>query len=245
MRDLEKYKLDYLQINAYEQSLIEIRNLHYSCILNQRKFKSVLEVGCGWTPLVASIEYECEYTIVEPVKDFLEVSINDRPENVQLTALNSNLEEAREKLKNKKFDFIVISSLLHELENPKGALESIKEICKNSTVVCINTPNSKSLHRLLGVKLGLLESVEGLSETGERFQRSHEFDISSLTKLVEDCSFITKSVVTKPIKPLSNDQMTNLLELELINESTLSGLEELTSCLPGHGAEIYIECGLK
>jgi hypothetical protein len=45
------------------------------------------------------------------------------------------------------FNFIVLSSLLHEVEKPVFLLENVKNLCSSNTVVHINVPNNRKLSK--------------------------------------------------------------------------------------------------
>ena len=122
-----------------------------------------------------------EFTIVEPVKDFID-QVRARLED-KIRYVNKNLEDAVDELKKEDVDFIVISSLIHELSNPDVILKAACELAGPNTVIHINTPNAKSIHRLLGIKMGLLKHAKESSQLARTFQRNQEYELSDWCEL--------------------------------------------------------------
>lgn len=119
----------------------------------------VLEIGCGMFPLISYLnrnEYK-KYTIVEPSTTFVKnvknyISNNSLDEKVDIIC---DFFENAKKLS--EYNFIICSSLLHEVSNPAKLLEDIFGVCNDETVVHINVPNAMSVHRLIAYYWGVLK----------------------------------------------------------------------------------------
>ena len=229
MRNIDKYSKDYLKLD-FERIQEKYRKRKILEILNRYKPKKILEVGCG----IDSIEnyYNCDLTIIEPVKDFTKnlkaKVINDCFENVNL---------------NENFDFILVSGLLHEVSNVDKFLLHLKKIAKNS-IIHINVPNAKSFHKLLGVSSGFLNSIYEKTPTHKILQQNSVFDMDTLVKLLEKYKF---EVIDKGgyfIKPFSHSQMAKILEYEIIDEKILDGLYNLKE-LEEFSSEIFVNVKVK
>jgi len=225
MRDIDKYKDDFLNLE-FERIQEGYRKRKVIEILNRYKPKKVLEIGCG----VDSIGnyYNCELVVIEPCVDFAKSVknakvINDFFENVDI---------------NEEFDFIVVSGLLHEVTDVNKFLEKLKKVAKKA-VIHINVPNAKSFHKLLGVKIGKLNSVYDKTQTHIKLQQNMVFDMGKLVGLINQYGF---EVIEKGgyfVKPFSHMQMQKMLECGIIDKKILDGLYELKE-LEEFGSEIYI-----
>lgn len=146
---------------------------------------------------------------------------------------------------NDKYDFIVCSSLLHEVEEPRKLLQAIRAKCNENTVIHINVPNAKSMHRLLGMVMHILKDCHDASEANIEFQQNTVFDIFMLKNIVEEEGFRILEEGSYFIKPFSHAQMYELLNNGIINDEVLDGLNALSEFMPEYGSEIYVNCMLK
>ena len=64
---------------------------------------------------------------------------------------------------------VICSSLLHEVKQPEKLLNAIKKVCNSKTVIHINVPNMFSIHRLLGVEMGMISDVFEASDCNRQF----------------------------------------------------------------------------
>ncbi len=242
-RDLNYYKNQYLNHYGFEKEMVEYRRRNILESMANYSPRKILEVGCGIDSLAGYYENFTEFTIAEPVKDFL--SIIQKRLGKKVCYINKRFEDAVGELKEKKFDFIAISSLIHELNNPEVIFRAVREIADNNTIIHINTPNAKSIHRLLGVKMGILKHTKESSKLARKFQRNREYDLSDLTQLAEKNGFKIRDKGSYFLKPLSHDQMQNLLEKGKITKEFLNGIYEISHLLPENGSEIFVNLQLE
>lgn len=122
----------------------------------------------GMWPLFPYIEQYENYYICEPSETFAANAgkIAADMELSDVTIYNGCLEEVykiwEEKL---RFDFIICSSLLHEVADADLLLDVINKISDENTVIHINVPNDVSMHRLLAKEMGIINNVYDKSET--------------------------------------------------------------------------------
>ena len=143
-------------------------------------------------------------------------------------------------MRNKKYDFIVASSILHELDDPNQFLDTIKKLSNPSTVSCIIVPNSHSFHRLLAVSMGLIENEFEMSNTQVRMQQNSTFNLDNLCQLIKEKGFNPFFTETFFIKPFTHKQMAQIFNENIINYKILDGLYNLSKLLPDIGSEILV-----
>lgn len=69
-----------------------------------------------------------------------------------------------ERLGNIKFDTILALHILEHLDNPIDFLKTLKLLLADNGKIIIVVPNAESLHRHLGVKMGIIETIYDLGE---------------------------------------------------------------------------------
>ncbi len=243
-RDINKYTKDYLN-HDFEDTMICYRRKKILEILNKYNPKKILEVGCGTQSMFDFYNNYETFVVVEPSEQFCEMIKKSKNYNSKVTIINDFLENKAESLKNEKFDFIILSSLLHEVTEPIKMLKCIKQLCNNNTLVHINVPNAHSMHLLWAYKSGLIEKIGNLTEVAKHFQQHTTFTLESLVKMVDSVNF---SIIEKGsyfIKPFNHSKMQECVTLGIINKQLLDGLYKLTDYIPDMGAEIFINCRLK
>jgi len=244
----KKYLGEHTRIFSFEAVLSEIRTKQVLKSLNQHKHKHILEVGCGLNPMFLYFnEYE-SCTIVEPVYEFYQRAIKLAERRGNISIIHGYLEEVyKELLKSldHSLDFIILSSVLHEVPNPRKLLQAVHKLCNRNTVVHINVPNVYSVHRLLAYEIGYIESIFEKSETEARFQRHTRFDKRLLFQMVEKSSFKVLSHGTYFIKPFSNEQMERIVDQEIAGKDIVKGLERMTKYMPDLGCEMFVDVRIK
>lgn len=139
-----------------------------------------------------------------------------------------------------RFDFVICSSLLHELEEPIKMLEEIEKVCSDNTILHINVPNAISFHRLLAKEMGLINDVHGMSARNNLLQQNTVYDIDMLRRSVERVGFKEIESGSYFVKPFTHTQMHEMMRKDIINEQVLNGLYGMEKYMPGLGSEIYI-----
>ena len=243
MRDLKDYQEKY-KAEPGEAIQVKFRRKHILSIMNRYQHKNVLEVGCGLEPLFLHMSDYDTMTIVEPGEQFINNAMQRAAESrVEICCIQGLFEESVEKIINlgHDFDYIVVSSLLHELENPDLLMESLKKISGNDTIIHINVSNSNSLHRLIAKGMGLIKDEHELSEQQQKMQRHWVYDINSLCDYVSKMGFDVVEKGSFFPKFLTGAQMDRMLAEGIVDDRFFDGLDSLTECLPEYGSEIYVQ----
>lgn len=248
MTGIDHYTREYLR--QYEEDSFELRALavRRMRVLNSvRKYPHarMLEVGCGAEPLFPLLEDWERYTVVEPSAEFVRRARKTAAQRPTVQILEGYFEDVAAGLHRESFDFVVASSLLHEVADPSAFLKALRRLCTSSTTVHINVPNVYSFHRLLALEMGLIGSVFERSATEARFQRHTRFDRESFVKIVEEHGFRVLHFETYLVKPLTHDQMSALLKHGIIDGATIAGLDAMAKHLPHLGSEMFIEAAVR
>ena len=233
----DKYSLDY----SFEFTLNIYRQRHLLKILNDLKPKRILEIGGGYNPFCEEyLQFE-EYTIIEPGTAPFN-SLADRfSKNPAIAIHNQFFEDCVETLKNRSYDFIILNGVLHEVKDASLFLNLIEQFMSENTTMYVNVPNANSMHRLIGVASGFIQSVTDKTERNLALEQSEVYSPSSLKNLIDNAlpDNLILQMGTFFLKPFTHSQMQECAEAGIIDEKVLDGLFNVSKEFPDFGAELY------
>lgn len=241
-RDIEKYTKEYLSDSYdFEKNMVTFRRNKILKILQKYKPKNILEIGCGMDSIFNYYKNYQQACIVEPSYEFF-LKVQKDLENLNIEFCNDFVENKIEFLKEKNFDFIILSSLLHEVKNPKEFLQDILTLCNKNTILHINVPNAKSFHLLWAYESGLIKEIGFLSERAKKLQQNSTFTLESLESFINEC--MDKMEVLDRgsyfVKLFNHSKMALCVQENIIDTALLKGLGEMIKYMPEFGAEIFV-----
>lgn len=244
MRDIEKYAKDYTE-EGFESIQENYRRRKLLELLANITPKRILDIGCGMKPLFTELQVTSfkEYLCIEPSTELYKNAIHESEKIENVKCINDFYPS--NKLENQKFDFIICSSLLHEIENQHDFVNSIKENCTKDTLVYFCVPNANSLHRIIAARMGLIKDVKEKTERNFELQQNNIFDKTLLTKFLDSCGFEIKESGTFFLKPFTHKQMYKALKENILDEKVLDGLYNCSKDFPENGSELYVIAKLK
>ena len=242
MRDIKDYTEKYIE-EPFESTMVEIRKRVVIEQCKKYKHDNILEIGCGMNPFFLDFKEYAHMVIVEPGDLFADnarklCSTMDRQVRVITGFLEACVDEIKELGLN--FDFIILSSVLHELDNPQKMLEAIRKLCKEDTIVHINVPNANSMHRLIANEAGLISDVHEKSAQMVKMQRRRTYDMAMLKNEMYRAGFEIVDSGSYFVKPFTHFQMQKCLDEGIIDDRVIVGLESLIKYMPEYGAGIYV-----
>lgn len=243
MRDLDDYQKKYYS-EPGEALMVRHRRKHILSIMSRYPHNNILEIGCGNEPLFMYFSDYESMTIVEPGHIFASNAINKALENQSnIKIIEDYFEKSVDLLfeLNHGFDYIIVSSLLHELESPEELMESLYTISSPDTIIHINVPNANSFHRLIAQKMGIINDVHELSSQQKKMQRNKVYDMRELVTLCNNYGFTVIEKGSFVPKFLTGEQIDKMIESEIVDNSYFDGLDSIIDYIPEYGAEIYIQ----
>jgi trans-aconitate methyltransferase len=133
-----------------------------------------------------------------------------------------------------------MNGVLHELDDPRGELSAILRVLEPQGNVFISVPNNQSVHRLMGVALGILASPESRTSTEINLQQNHNFSPGTLTNLVVELGLSIQLLETSIVKPHTHSKMQEWIDEGVLKEKDLDNLFELSTIFDPFGSEIFI-----
>ena len=238
-RNNAKYYRSYNNL-TFENILIKLRRNLLISQLKKFKPKRILEIGCGNASVAYYYKNFSNFTIVEPSKYFIKKNKALLKKNKKVTFINSYFETAHDLSNKKVFDFIICSSVLHEVSSEKKFMNSLQKYCSKKTIVHINVPNSNSFHRLIAYESSMIKSTTQRSLTQKKMQQFRIYNLEKLTVMIKKYHFKVISKGSFFFKPFKHKQMYNIFKNKILPTKVLIGLSKVIKYIPNFGAEIYI-----
>ena len=238
-RDLQDYGEQYRQL-PFEPLQAAYRRRRVLAQVAAAAPARLLEVGVGELPLFVDLSGP-EIVVVEPTAAFAANARRLAGDRSDVTVVEALLEEAPAAALGGAFDMVVVSGLLHEVPDPRRLLDSVRRVCGPRTVVHVNVPHARSLHRLLAVAMGLIDDPAARSDTQELLQQRHAYDAAGLDQELAASGFRVVSRGSILVKPFTHAQMQALVDDGFLTPQLLDGLDRLTEALPDLGSELWVD----
>ena len=165
---------------------------------------------------------------LEPAKPFFN-TVNNSINFSNLELKNQLFEEYQAE---KKFDCVLILGVLEHVQSPISLLSKARQLLQPGGVLIATVPNANSVHRQLGVKMGLIKSLDELGELDFQVGHRRYYDPRMLTDHAIKAGFTGVSTTGIMLKFLPNSLMNS------IPDEICDGLFSLGMDYPEMAAEI-------
>lgn len=230
--------------SPFEKELADYRRQHLAQQLEQMPHANILEIGCGIAPIAAVFKSFRRMTVVEPYAPFADKARRLARKNPNITVLRGFLADHTDALRRRKFDCIILSGVLHEVDDPAAMLRDIAGIAQDA-VVYVSVPNARSFHRLLGVEAGLIADVHATSALQKKLNQPWAFDMTMLRRTVRAAGFRIVKEGYYAFKPFTHAQMEKLMTQKILNKNILNALFRMTKHAPQLGSEMFVELKMR
>lgn len=231
MNDLDQY--NFSTKKGFNSVLLKLR---YQEIKKYFKGKSCLELGCAdgeGTKILLK-----HFNRVVAV-DGSEKLINQAKEEIRSKKV-SFIHSLFEKLElNKKFDVVILPHILEHIDNPIAILKKSKRFLKRNGVMIVDVPNAISIHRQVGVLMGMIRNEYSLNSADLSIGHKRVYDFNLLKRHIRKAGLKIINEGGVFLKPFSNAQMERLLD-----KKGVYAFNEVGKRYPGIAAEIYVVCKL-
>ena len=240
-RNFSSYEEEYrkLDFEPTQESYRLRRILELISVHNLTTTRRVLEIGPGRNSLFQFYKETWVGTILEPMPQNYQQLSKVFIEHPNISIIDKTIEQLGKDNK-QHFDLIILSSVLHEIPNYRKALEEICLLLENEGILLIVVPNAESIHRQIGVNLGIISDLFQLSSTQSKMQQGIVFSIDTLTNLVADAKFEVLQCITSFVKPLTHKQMQDRVDSGVISDEDLETLYNLSAVFEPFGSEIFL-----
>jgi hypothetical protein len=230
------------------QEIFRFRKLQEFFESTSRQFMNILEIGPGLNSVAKLISNNQKITILEPgielynqnKTNFLKL---ENRKNIDL--LNINLDDyltLNDKTGlNGNFDCVILSSVIHEIENFNFLFRKMKANTANKCVFFIVVNNKNSIHRLIGRELKIIATLDEITSTEIMMGQSKAVSVQEIKNYLSDYGIEITRVETFFPKLLNHLKMYKLFENKQVDMEFLERLYAISSELPEFGSEIIIE----
>lgn len=229
MEDLNNY--NFSTKTGFNSVLLKLR---YEEIAQYFKGDNCLELGSAdgeGTKIL--LKHFKKVVAVDGSSKFL-IKARNEIKNKKVTFINAKFEKL--KLEN-KFDTIILAHILEHVANPVEILKVARKYLAKNGVVIIDVPNANSIHRQVGVYMGMLETVFQLNDTDKSIGHKRVYDKKSLQKDVSKSGLRVVREGGVFLKPFSNTQLEKML-----NKNAINAFNEVGKKYPEIAAEIFVIC---
>lgn len=207
----------------------QLATLCYDASKPYFKGKNCLELGpaSGYMTRLLVNDFE-RVVAVEGAADLVE-KIADAPNLVKVCSLFQDFQT------NEKFDTIILNHVLEHIADPIPLLKQILQWLAPGGKFIVGVPNAKSFHRMVAVKMGLLESIYSLNERDLQLGHERVYDMDLLKAHLADAGFTISHETGVFLKFLANGQIEKWFSQEMIQ-----AFYELGKDFPELCAEILV-----
>ncbi|MBI3308851.1 MAG: methyltransferase domain-containing protein [Candidatus Melainabacteria bacterium] len=166
------------------------------------KGKKIVLMGIGDGYLIKGLSEICEnLTVVEGSKELAKI-YSEKINNCKI--INSLFEEYNPV---EKFDTLIGSHILEHVDNPVLVLNKVKNWIHKESLAIFAVPNAGSLHRKIGVAMGLLKKTTDLNEQDHKLGHRRVYTIDMFKEHLSSAGFKIQKMQGYMIKVVSNKQM--------------------------------------
>jgi 2-polyprenyl-3-methyl-5-hydroxy-6-metoxy-1,4-benzoquinol methylase len=208
-RRLQTLAPDFSSETGFNARLIDFRFDAMRPFLEGRK--SCVELGSSdgrMTERLVTL-FPDDLTAVDGTKQYVEEVARRMP---QIEAVHSLFEEYAP---GRTFDAAVLGHVLEHVADPVTVLEAAKSLLEPGGIAIVTVPNAGSIHREVGVAMGMLKATTELNDDDRRIGHRRVYTRDELVKDIEASGLTTQHVGGVYLKPLSNAQVERFPE-ELI-----------------------------
>jgi len=235
----DDYAEAYLSDYGFEQVMVMQRRRFLLALIASAKPECIVEIGCGMEPLFYTADNFSRWITVEPAKVFAEQARRSAVDDERVTVIELPAEAIDwSTVLAKPPDLVLLSSLLHEIDDPAGMLRTIHSLGGPHTLVHANVPNANSFHRRLAVSMGLIAKTTEPSARNRQLMQRRVFIAAEFRALFKECGFQVLEEGGYFLKPFTHAQMDAIGDT--IGKDLLDGLYALGRELPELASEIYL-----
>ena len=219
-------------VKGWEKLYHKKRERLYKAIQKHHMPGNALELGSADGIMTERLLPEfSSFTVIDGSQLFLD-QLNSKIKNDKLKTVCSLFEEYETEI---KYDNIFGTHILEHLTDPVLVLKKAKEWLSDTGKIFIAVPNARSIHRLIGVKMGMLEKPDSLNDQDLKLGHLRVYTPELLKQHITDAGLKIVHFGGLMIKPISNRQIEENWSDELVDAFFALGDDMPELC-----SEIYI-----
>ncbi len=191
-----------------------------------------LEIGCADGEMTRFLaERFSDLTVVDAAPNYVQ-AVKDLVPNVE-----AHVSLIEEWVAPRKYDNIVFAHVLEHVEDPIKTLRHLRAFLSQTGRLHVIVPNALSLHRVAGVKMGMLASPTDLNEADISVGHRRVYDSATLRTDIVAAGLTIQALGGIFLKPLSNAQIEEGWSDDLIEAYFEMGKDHPDIC-----GELFVVC---
>ena len=215
--------------NPAEEFDYHTKRLHVEVMQPFIRGRHLLEMGCATGELTSLlVGTGARYDVVEGSSRNIDATRARVPQATYFCALWEEFSPAE------RYSDIVLNCALEHVEDPVSTLARAREWLDGDGVIHVVVPNADSIHRLVGVEMGILEGRRSLSESDRRIGHRRVYDLDHLISDVRAAGLQPVHWQGIFFKVVSNQQMLGW------DPRLIHALHTVGQQFPSNCAELYV-----
>lgn len=231
------HDLDTLKFSSKIGLNAKVINYRYRRLAEFFQGDSVLELGCAdGQGLDILLQKFSRVVAVDGSKRLLN-RLKRTVQSPKLTLVHSYFEKLS---LNETFDTVLMGHILEHVDDPQTVIRQAIKHLKPNGILIADVPNGNSIHRHVGVAMGLLQSVTDLNDADRSIGHQRVYMPETFRS---EFTHLNLDMVTSGgffIKPLANYQLETCLD-----EKQLGAFLAVGEQFANIAAEIYVVCRRK
>jgi 2-polyprenyl-3-methyl-5-hydroxy-6-metoxy-1,4-benzoquinol methylase len=128
------------------------------------------------------------------------------------TFAEANLDDLTVAVTGEGFEHVLATNVLHELRDPLDFLRRCSALLSPGGMIHLSLQNPHSIHRLCALELGLIDSLDEVSERGNQWGTRALWSATQLAGLAAEAGLEVRAREGVMLKPLPNSLMSQLPE---------------------------------
>jgi len=242
---IDKYWQVYQEELGFEKILGKFRQKKAKEVLESLQNPSlrILEIGCGFTPVVELYSDFRSYLGIEPGSDPFSFLENFARDDDRVTVKKGFFSDLEADLGGSEFDAILMSSVLAEgtVADESALLSGASRLLASCGVFYVNVANANSMHRILGREMGVLRSLDEPSEVQQSLGVRKIFDSIKLEAVIKAAVPDAKIVDSGSffVKPFTDSQLEAARLSGVLSDDLFEALFSVSRFFPNYGAELF------
>jgi len=183
----------------------------------------------GWTD--ALIEKKFDLTVIEGSKHNVEYA--KKKYGGKLKIIHALFEEYKPQ---EKYDTIVMSCTLEHVLDSRLVLNNAAGWLKEDGIILLVVPNMLSLHRRIGHQMGLIKSLDELSDVDHSVGHRRLYTVDSLSEEIKRAGLSYGRIQGIFLKPLSSAQMADW------PDNLLDAFDKIANELVEYAGYLFADC---
>ncbi len=170
---------------------------------------SVLDLGCATGLMAAELAERgpaINYVGLDHSEEYLETARAKQIPGATFQRADLNELDAF----NDRYDHVLLTNIIHEVDSPTVLLNQAARLLGRGGQIHVTLQNPASVHRLVALELGMISSLETISERGQMYSTRRMINQGQLVTMVANSGLSVQETRGVFLKPFPNSVLEGL-----------------------------------